>query len=88
MLLVTSGVFRLRNAKILPRAAADSFPLPDRVRGWRRPLPARIPPITFEEIAARAGVEFVLNSAATPQKRQIETMAGGWACSTTTTMAA
>ncbi len=34
-------------------------------------------PITFEDIAARAGVEFVLKNSATPERHQIETMAGG-----------
>jgi hypothetical protein len=34
-------------------------------------------PITFEDIAARAGVNFVLRDSATPQKRQIEPMVSG-----------
>ena len=34
-------------------------------------------PITFEDIARPAGVEFVLQNSATPQKHQIEAMAGG-----------
>jgi hypothetical protein len=33
--------------------------------------------ITFEDIAGRAGVAFVLQDSATPAKRQIETMVGG-----------
>ncbi len=38
---------------------------------------ADVGPIRFEDIAPRAGVDFVLRNAASPQKRQIETMAGG-----------
>jgi hypothetical protein len=38
------------------------------------PLPD---PITFADIAARAGVNFVLRNSATPDRRQIETMVGG-----------
>jgi hypothetical protein len=34
-------------------------------------------PITFADIAARAGVNFVLRNSATPDRRQIETMVGG-----------
>jgi len=34
-------------------------------------------PIEFEEIAQRAGVNFVLNASPTAQKHQPETMAGG-----------
>src|SRR5438552_3439305 len=34
-------------------------------------------PITFEDVAARAGVDFVLQNSASPARRQIETMAGG-----------
>src|SRR5215471_367471 len=33
--------------------------------------------ITFEDIAARAGITFVLQDSASPAKRQIETMVGG-----------
>jgi enediyne biosynthesis protein E4 len=33
--------------------------------------------ITFEDIAARAGIAFVLEDSATPARRQIETMVGG-----------
>ena len=36
-----------------------------------------IPPIVFEEIAGQAGVQFVLNNHATPNKHQIETMPSG-----------
>ena len=34
-------------------------------------------PITFEDIALRSGVNFVLQNSATPERHQIETMAGG-----------
>ncbi len=34
-------------------------------------------PITFENISERSGIDFVLRNGATPEKRQIETMAGG-----------
>ena len=34
-------------------------------------------PITFEDIAARSGVDFVLQNSATPARRQIETMVSG-----------
>jgi hypothetical protein len=34
-------------------------------------------PITFEDIAVRGGVDFVLRNSATPAKHQIETMVGG-----------
>ena len=34
-------------------------------------------PITFEEIADRAGINFTLRNSATPEKHQIETMPGG-----------
>ena len=33
--------------------------------------------VTFEDIAARAGITFVLRDSATPAKHQIETMVGG-----------
>ena len=39
--------------------------------------PSEPDPITFEDIAARAGVEFVLRNSATGQRHQIEAMAGG-----------
>ena len=35
------------------------------------------PAVSFENIADRSGIEFVLLNAATPEKHQIETMAGG-----------
>jgi hypothetical protein len=34
-------------------------------------------PIAFEDIAERAGVDFVLRNSATPERHQIETMVGG-----------
>ena len=34
-------------------------------------------PITFEDIAGRAGIDFVLRNSASPAKHQIETMVGG-----------
>jgi hypothetical protein len=34
-------------------------------------------PVTFEDIAARSGVKFVLRNSATPERHQIETMVGG-----------
>lgn len=37
------------------------------------------PPIVFDDVAADAGVAFVLDNAATPEKRLIETMPGGLA---------
>ena len=33
--------------------------------------------ITFEDVTARSGIEFVLQNSATPEKHQIETMVGG-----------
>ncbi|MFB3923540.1 MAG: CRTAC1 family protein [Terriglobia bacterium] len=36
-----------------------------------------LPPVAFEDIAARAGVKFVLRNSATPNKYQIEPMVGG-----------
>ena len=46
---------------------------------WISAAPAGAPPdpIAFEDIARPAGVEFVLQNSATPQKHQIEAMAGG-----------
>ena len=45
--------------------------------GWLYPAPAGPDPITFEDFAARAGVDFVLRNAATGDKRQIEAMVSG-----------
>jgi hypothetical protein len=36
-----------------------------------------VDPITFENVASRAGVDFVLRNSATPARRQIETMVSG-----------
>ncbi len=38
---------------------------------------ARVPPIRFRNVAESAGIGFVLENGATPQKQIIETMAGG-----------
>ncbi len=40
-------------------------------------VPVALAPITFEEVAHRAGLSFQLNSNVTPQRYSIETMAGG-----------
>src|SRR5688572_12434121 len=45
--------------------------------GWVFSAPAGQDPITFSDVAARAGVEFVLRNAATGDKHQIETMVSG-----------
>jgi enediyne biosynthesis protein E4 len=37
----------------------------------------RVPPIRFRNVAAEAGVDFVLENSATPEKQLIETMPGG-----------
>ena len=45
-----------------------------------RCLPSAPPgpdPITFEDVAARAGIDFVLRNSATPEKHQIEAMVSG-----------
>jgi hypothetical protein len=36
-----------------------------------------IPPVTFDDITATAGIDAILHNSATPEKHQIETMAGG-----------
>lgn len=45
------------------------------------PAPAqqsrRIPPIRFQNVAAKAGIDFILENSATPEKQLIETMPGG-----------
>ena len=53
---------------------------------WRRAAPSRgrsrrllQPRFAFEDVAVDAGVNFVLQHHPTPQKRMIETMAGGLA---------
>ena len=40
-------------------------------------LAGRPDPITFEDIAPRSGVNYVLQNSATPERHQIETMVGG-----------
>jgi hypothetical protein len=42
-----------------------------------RAAPAQPDPITFEDVAPRAGIEFVLQNSATPARRQIEPMVSG-----------
>ena len=41
------------------------------------PAPAGLAPITFQDIAPRAGIDFVLRNSATPEMHQIETMVSG-----------
>ncbi len=43
---------------------------------WLAAAPA-VEPVRFEDVAERAGIEFVLRNSATPEKHQIETMVGG-----------
>jgi hypothetical protein len=45
--------------------------------GWLFSAPSGPDPITFEDLASRAGVEFILQNAATGDKHQIETMVSG-----------
>src|SRR5260370_39251684 len=45
--------------------------------GWLFSAPAGPDPITFEDVASKAGVEFILQNAATGDKHQIETMVSG-----------
>jgi hypothetical protein len=42
-----------------------------------RAAPPQSDPITFEDVAPRAGIEFVLQNSATPARRQIEPMVSG-----------
>ncbi len=42
-------------------------------------LDSPVPPIVFENIAERSGVDFVLDNSVTPRKHQIETMIAGLA---------
>lgn len=44
---------------------------------WRPSAPASPDPITFQDLASRAGIGFVLRNSATPERRQIETMVSG-----------
>jgi enediyne biosynthesis protein E4 len=41
------------------------------------PSPPPPDPITFQDVARKAGVDFVLRNSATPQKHQVETMVSG-----------
>ncbi len=41
------------------------------------PAGVPVPPIRFEDVAAKSGIDFVLHNCPTPQKHMIETMAGG-----------
>src|SRR3954447_11940831 len=43
----------------------------------RAAAPAPLDPIAFEDVAARAGVAFVLQNSATPARRQMEPRVGG-----------
>jgi hypothetical protein len=45
--------------------------------GWLFSAPAGPDPITFEDVASKAGVEFILQNAATGDKHQIESMVSG-----------
>ena len=45
--------------------------------GWFPSAPADPDPITFQDVAWRARVDFILRNSATPEKHQIETMVSG-----------
>ena len=47
------------------------------VVGWLVSAPAGPDPIAFEDVAVKAGIDFVLRNAAAGEKRQIETMVSG-----------
>jgi len=47
------------------------------VEGQRGPVVGAISPIRFRNVATEAGVDFVLENNATPEKQMIETMPGG-----------
>ena len=59
--------------RLLARRLSDRF-LRDAASA---PAPAAIPPVRFRNVAAQAGVDFVLKNHPTPEKYLIETMAGG-----------
>src|SRR6266481_1082855 len=44
---------------------------------WLRATRPAASAITFEDVAERAGVRFILHNSATPEKHQIETMVSG-----------
>ncbi len=58
-----------------PQAAGATAGSAETVKPPTVPVP--LAPITFEEVAHRAGLNFQLNSNVTPQRYSIETMAGG-----------
>jgi hypothetical protein len=45
--------------------------------GWLYSAPAAQDPITFDDVAARAGIEFILRNSAAGDRHQIETMVSG-----------
>jgi enediyne biosynthesis protein E4 len=47
------------------------------IASWGLSAPAPVSPISFEDIAAQAGIDFVLQNGATGNRRQIETMVAG-----------
>jgi enediyne biosynthesis protein E4 len=59
------------------RWLAALFPLACLAIALRGSGPSSPEAITFEDTAASAGINFVLRNAATPERHQIETMAGG-----------
>ena len=65
IVLLAAGAALAALAPSLPSAPASSQP------------PAGPDPITFQDIARRAGVDFVLQNSATPERHQIETMVSG-----------
>src|SRR2546422_236950 len=44
---------------------------------WLAPSPSVIDPIVFQDLAPRAGIDFVVQNSAAGKKHQIETMIGG-----------
>ena len=60
-------------------AAAGLLPLwPNRLRAFQKDAVSEgTATIRFEEIAAKSGLHFVTENSPTPNKNQIETMAGG-----------
>ena len=70
MILSTSARLRFSVAAALAAAGLGA---------WLSPAAAsnEADPIQFEDVASRAGIEFVLRNSASPEKRQIETMVGG-----------
>lgn len=62
---------RVVGSRWLPLALLGALAGPPAAR------PADPPPVRFEEVAAASGLGFVLENHPTPEKRMIETMAGG-----------